>query len=260
MNLQVIFVPAAIALLFLIFFGLSWWTSHSKSYRAWEMKQAQREAAELESRPKPPWADDPIAKSIEWTGTSAFGSDPNPNPKGATVRIRSVSANRIEFGPTSAWAWHAWMLFFGAAGYLLAFISTGSFTTALLAPLLCGISSGMVWLARRSTGESLTFDKQLGLYWRGKGPSAPNAGETSSEPLGRISDIYALQLIGTRRFVGNPRMGADSRHREYLTYELNLVLKDGKRLSTVCIDDYDGLNHDANILAAFLRRPLWKPR
>jgi hypothetical protein len=31
-------------------------------------------------------------------------------------------------------------------------------------------------------------------------------------------------------------------------------------MSTVCLDDYDGLDHDAQVLAAFLQRPLWKPR
>jgi hypothetical protein len=36
--------------------------------------------------------------------------------------------------------------------------------------------------------------------------------------------------------------------------------KDGTRLSTVCRDDYGGLDHDAKILAAFLQRPLWTPR
>jgi hypothetical protein len=224
------------------------------------MKHVQRTIEELESRPKPPWADDPIAKSIEWTGTSAFGADPSPNPKGAVVRIGSVSANKIEFQPPSARRWHTAMVFMSVVGYAFAFIATGSFTTALLAPLICMSLSVMAWLYRLFIDDSLIFDKQLGKYWRGKSSPPPGTGAVSSEKVGRISDIYALQLIGTRRFVGDPRMGADSQHKEFPTYELNLVLKDGTRLSMVCIDDYGSVDHDAKILAAFLQRPLWNPR
>jgi hypothetical protein len=54
-------------------------------------------------------------------------------------------------------------------------------------------------------------------------------------------------------------MGVDSTNKEFPTHELNLVLKDGTRLSMVCLDDYGSVDHDAKILAAFLQRPLWKP-
>ena len=257
---SVMFVLSIFAIILLFFFGFDWWASRSKSYRAWEMKEAQRAIDELKRRPKPPWSDDPIAKSIEWTGTAAFGSDPSPNPKGAMIRIRSVSANRIEFQPGSAWPWHAWMLFFSAVGYVLALISTGSFTTALLAPLIGMSLSVMAWLFRLVTWETLVFDKRLGMYWLGKSqPPAQVIGAASTERLGRISDIYALQLISTRRYVGDPRMGADSTNKEFPTHELVLVLQDGTRLSIVVLDDYGSIDHDAKILAAFLQRPLWKP-
>jgi hypothetical protein len=51
MDPGVIFVLAVIAIILLIPFGLSWWTSNSKSYRAWEMKHLQQTIEELESRP-----------------------------------------------------------------------------------------------------------------------------------------------------------------------------------------------------------------
>lgn len=257
--MEAVFVLAVIAVIFLAPFGLNWWTSNSKSYRAWELKEAQRAIDELKSRPKPPWADDPIAKSIEWTGTAAFGADPSPNPKGAMVRIGSVSTTRIEFHPPSTRRWHTAMVFMGVVSYALAFISTGSFTTALLAPFICLCLSVLASLYRRFVADWLVFDKQLGKYWRGKTSPAPATCAVSSEKVGRISDIYALQLIGTRRYVGDPRMGADSECKEFPTYELNLVLKDRTRLSMVCIDDYGSIDHDARILADFLQRPLWKP-
>jgi hypothetical protein len=262
MDLGLIVVPAFFALIFLAFFGLTWWTSHSKSYRAWELRELQRWIEEQERRPKPPWAEDPISNKIEWTGTAAWGADPSAsaNPKGAVVRIRSVSAGRIEFQPGSTRKFHAAMLFASAVSGILAYSKPGSFTHPLVFPLIFMSLSVMVWLFRQFTWEALVFDKQLGMYWLGKGdPPALVTGTASSHRLGRISDIHALQLITTRRFVGDPRMGAGSTSKEFPTHELVLVLRDATRHSIVVLDDYGGLDHDAKILAAFLQRPLWKP-
>jgi hypothetical protein len=250
-------IVLAMAVVFLLIMAVShWWSSRRHPYSAREMRSVEEAIREKASRPKPAWADDPIARSIEWTGTNAFGADPSPNPKGAMVRITSASASRIAFQESSARAWYGWMTFFGVVGFVLVVISTGSFVKALLAPLVCAGLSVLVWWARR---DSLRFDKGLGMYWRGNTPPTAAAGTTSSHQVGRISDIYALQLIGTRRFIGDPRMGAGSDHKEFLKYELNRVLKYGTRLSMVCCDDYDGLTRDARVLATFLQRPLWTP-
>jgi hypothetical protein len=261
MTMQSFLVPAIFAAILLTFVAVMWGASRSEAYWRWAAKDAERAAEEKASRPEPPWAGDPIAESIEWTGTSEFGADQSANPKGAMVRISSVSPNRIEFGLTSARPVYAWMLFFSAVGFFVILVELDSFATALLSPLLCMSFGGIVWLTRYLTHEPLVFDKRSGLYWRGRRSPARDRVVASSERMGRISDIHALQLIGTRRYVGgDPRMGAESDHREILTHELNLVLKDRRRLSTVCLDDYDGLDHDAQVLAAFLQRPLWKPR
>ena len=260
MDWGLFIVPGIIVFLFLAVLGLTWWTSHSKSYREWELRDLERWTKEQESRPKPSWADDPIAQRIEWTGTAAWGADLTANPKGAVVRIRSVRPERIEFHPGSARAWHKAMLFLSAVAGVLIFSETGSIPKALLAPLFFGGLSVLVWLVRLSTWEALVFDKRLGIYWRGKDePSAPAAAVASSHRLGRISDIYALQLISTRRYVGNPRMGADSERKEFPTHELALVLRDATRVSIVMNDDYGGIERDAKTLARFLQRPLWKP-
>jgi hypothetical protein len=244
----------------LISFGLMWWTTKTKFYRDWEKKQLQREIEERKSLPKPPWANDPIAKSIEWTGTAAFGAEPSANPKGAVVRLGAVSINRIEFRPPSTRRWHIAMLFMSIVSYILAFIGTGSFTTALLAPVICLMLSVLAEFYTRSIADRLHFDKHLGMYWRGKTVPAPLTSTASTEKAGRISDVYALQLVSTRRYVGNPRVGVDgSSYKEFPTHELNLVLKDATRLSIVCDDDYGRIDRGAKVLADFLQKPLWKP-
>lgn len=244
----------------LIAFGLIWLTTKTKFYRDWEKKQLQREIEERKNRPKPPWADDPIAKSIEWTGTSAFGADGRANPKGAAVRLGTVRAHRIEFRPPSTRRWHVAMIFMSVVSYILGLVSTGSFTTALVGPLICLMLSVLAEFYTRSIADWLYFDQQLGVYWQGKTVPVPLTSTASTEKSGRISDVYALQLVSTRRYRGNPQVGADgSGYKEYPTHELNLVLKDAKRLSIVCDDDYGRIERGAKALADFLQKPLWKP-
>ena len=118
-------------------------------------KAEKQEAA----RPEPPWADDPIAKTIEWAGTS----DWTDNPKGEALRIRSVSHSRIELQPTSASAFHVSMLVIGVAGAGLIYFATHSFTTALLAPGMFMGFSFVVWLVLHLVRKPLVFDKRLAL-------------------------------------------------------------------------------------------------
>jgi len=106
--------------------ALIWFLPGTRFHRDWEKRELERELEERESRPKPPWADDPIAQSIEWTGTAAFGGDGAANPKGAVVRLVAVSASRMEFHPPSTRSWHVVMLFLGIVTYILVFISRRS--------------------------------------------------------------------------------------------------------------------------------------
>jgi hypothetical protein len=256
-NLSQFLVFAGI---FAVAIGLIWILSKTKFYRDWEKRELEREIKERKDLPKPPWADDPIAKSIEWTGTAAFAADGVVNPKGAVVRLGAVSANRIEFHPPSTRRWHVAMLFIGVVTYILASINTGSLTTALLAPFICLMLSVLAEFYTRSIADWLYFDKQLGMYWRGKTVPAPLTSTDSTETVGRISDIYALQIVSTRRYVGNPQVGVDgSGYKEFPTHELNLVLKDAKRLSIVCDGDYGRIERGAKVIADFLQKPLWKP-
>lgn len=246
--------------IFAVAIALIWLLPKTKFHRDWEKKELQREIEERKSRPKPPWANDPIAKSIEWTGTAAFGEDGLANPKGAVVRLAKISANRIEFHPPSTRRWHFAMLFIGVVTYILALIMPGSFPNALVFPSICLMLSVLAEFYTRSIADWLYFDKQLGMYWRGKTVPAPLTSTASTEKAGRISDVYALQLVSTRRYVGNPRVGVDgSGYKEFPTHELNFVLKDATRLSIVCDDDYGRIDRGAKVLADFLQKPLWKP-
>jgi hypothetical protein len=63
-----------------------------------------------------------------------------------------------------------------------------------------------------------------------------------------LATIQALQLV-TERVSGKS---------SYNSYELNLVLKDGKRINVMDHGDQTALNADAEVLARFLNVPIWK--
>jgi len=48
-----------------------------------------------------------------------------------------------------------------------------------------------------------------------------------------------------------------SKNGSYWSFELNLVLRDGRRLNVMDHGDYDALRRDADTLAEFLGRPVW---
>jgi len=64
----------------------------------------------------------------------------------------------------------------------------------------------------------------------------------------KLEDIHALQLIS--EYCG----GNDG---SYYSYELNLVLENGKRINVVDHGNKNKLRKEANNLSAFLAKPVW---
>ena len=63
-----------------------------------------------------------------------------------------------------------------------------------------------------------------------------------------LSEIHALQLLSKDR--------SDAEH-SYHSYELNLVLEDGKRINVVDHGDETQIRTDAQALSRFLGKPVW---
>ena len=92
------------------------------------------------------------------------------------------------------------------------------------------------------------FDQTCGFFWRGrKGSEMMGAGgrSDSSAPL---SSIHALQLL-CEYVTGNKS--------SYYSYELNLVLDDGRRINVIDHGNLDRLRSDAQPLSRFLDKPVW---
>jgi hypothetical protein len=64
----------------------------------------------------------------------------------------------------------------------------------------------------------------------------------------RLEEIHALQLVAE-----NCRSDNDT----YRSYELNLILKDGKRINVVDHGNESKLREDAQTLSRFIEKPVW---
>jgi hypothetical protein len=98
------------------------------------------------------------------------------------------------------------------------------------------------------TGTSpIVFEKGRGVFWKGrKGPDeAIDSRDTRN--FVRLDHVHAVQLIA--EYIS----GKSS----YYSYELNLVLEDGKRIPVVDYGNLGKIREDARTLALFLGRPLW---
>ena len=66
-------------------------------------------------------------------------------------------------------------------------------------------------------------------------------------------DVHALQLLDEQV----TSTDSDNRASEYISYELNLVLKNGKRVSVMDHGDEKEIKRSAKQLSEFLSVPVW---
>ncbi len=93
--------------------------------------------------------------------------------------------------------------------------------------------------------KPIVFDKTTGVYWKGwKQSWAEKFGNSVS-----LKDIYALQII--------PKEITYRKRGSIELFELNLILKNKKRLRVIDHENLKNLSLDADKLARFLGVPLW---
>ncbi len=190
----------------------------------------------------PSWPD-----GLSWTPLKRGGSNFR------THGLKEVSSQRLDFRPT--WS----MLLFGGS-FLL--IGVGMFGVGMKGLIWGGDFDGkvifaVIGLIIGGAGAALTramvrrpvFDQARGYYWKGRLPDSPAQAEPGQ--WARLDDIEGLQLLSEHV------RGSES---SYYSYELNLVLKDGRRLHVVDHGKADRLAQDAQRLAYFLGVPVWDRR
>jgi hypothetical protein len=117
------------------------------------------------------------------------------------------------------------------------------FLTLFFCPLLCMAGAGLLM-----DNRAIFFNQKSGKYYR-KALYVHRIGMRENLE-GNISDIIALQLI--EKCVSSESGGYNK------SYELNLVVNDGKRVNIIDHSNYAEMLFSAKKLAVFLGVPIWK--
>ena len=206
----------------------------------------------------PSMFDDPVAMQTDWTpakfGGAHFG----------THKLVESNPDRLEFR-ASIWAKLYYIFFLGmeiAVVVLIVFfglLSLGSYTDwypadwGHIITIGAGVACTIVGACMYYFGTApIVFDRRRGFFWKGRKHPDHVFDKGTLKHFAKLEKVYALQIIS--ELVGGQTKG----HQSYTSYELNLVLEDGKRITVIDHGNKDRLRKDADTLAAFLDKPVWK--
>ncbi len=195
---------------------------------------------------------DEIAVKTEWTPCKGGGSN------FGTHKLKLISHNRAEFKvATGALLFSFVFILMGLSSCFIPFImhfteqgTEAPFSlTFMITPSLVGILfAGAGSFLFRKFKTPIVFDLSLGYYW--KSYTKPNYDTIRNiKEHCFIKEIYAIQLL-QERCTGDKS--------SYYSYEINLVLKDASRINVIDHGNKKLIEQDAQELAIFLKKPLWK--
>ena len=190
---------------------------------------------------------DPLALKTEWTPLARGGANFR------THQLVEAGPGRLEFRATLG------LLAFGGV-FLLVGLGAATMLVAVEWPkvaqhgvikalplLICAVVFTLVGVFMLASARRGIFDRASGWYWKGgQTPIAP--GPDTAKRACRLTEVHAVQLIRER---------VSGKNSSYWSYELNLVLRDGRRLNVVDHGNLEKLRADAGRLARFLNCKLW---
>jgi hypothetical protein len=136
---------------------------------------------------------------------------------------------------------------FPLAGILiLIYAFSGNFSAfALFLGLGCTLFGGYLIYFQMAP---IVFDKSSGMFSKGRnnGGKAPDI--ENPKNIMDLESIHALQLLWKPVYTGK---------KQYYSYDLNLVLKNGKRIFILSHADKNAMKEEVSALSGFLGKPLW---
>jgi hypothetical protein len=192
---------------------------------------------------------DPIALRTAWTPAKNGGASFQ------THRLVSIHPYRMEFRPTVGFLlFGGFFMFMGVGAVFLSIvfaIQSHTFPAGLIAifPMLIGLVFALTggWLMYTGSAR-IIIDKEEKAAWKGRKSPREVFNISELKDYSEIKNIHALQLISEH---------CDGSDSSYTSYELNLVLADGKRINLIDHGNRKKLIADAQTLAEFLGVPLW---
>ena len=196
----------------------------------------------------PATLDDPVALQTEWTPAHPGGM------KMRTHQLVQVDPGRMEFRATTGallFASMTLMAGIGALGFLLFILSGGQDADDglkyIFGPLIALVLLGFGVALLMSFLKPVVFDQELGAFWKGRTAPDQTFNRLSLENYAELKEIHAIQLLS--EIVPSKS--------SFISYELNLILNDGKRFNVIDHGDKAKIIEDAGTLAAFLDVPVW---
>jgi hypothetical protein len=180
---------------------------------------------------------DPVALMTEW----------KPGADGASFRTHKlvrVNPNKMAFKMTGQII--ALFSILPLSGvFLLFYVFSGHMS---LLPLGLGIGFVLfgVYLLLYQT-DPIVFDKSTDLFIKGRKKADRSPDPDNPKNIVDLDSIHALQLLS--KYVPSKRA--------YYSHELNLVLKNGKRVRVISHANKEKLMEDVGLLSEFLGKPIW---
>jgi hypothetical protein len=197
--------------------------------------------------------DDPIASQIEWTPSAGGGS----NFK--TSEIEAVDDRILVIKPSHQLKLVKYFmlgipLFISSMAFISIVIADGQWFGMIF--VIAGLwFMRLVWNLFKHIETVIYFDKTKGLVYKDVKQTPPKSNFfPSTVPLSeKLSDVHALQIIGEHV----SSRSSKGRTSNYVSYELNLVMKDLRRFTVMDHGNNDKLIQAAEQLSDFLNVPIW---
>ncbi|MFC1839938.1 hypothetical protein ACFL1N_10185 [Thermodesulfobacteriota bacterium] len=206
----------------------------------------------LESDPvsfDPSFLKDPVAKLTGWTPAKEGGTYLR------THKLVAINSNRLEFRACMGAILSYFVLMFFGISLLTGFYFFSLYSGEPFFNIVT-IIGWFVGLTFAGAGGSLlyfrtvpiVFDKRTGYFWKGRKAPDEVIDQRPLKHFVELEQIHALQLIS--EYVSENKYS-------YNSYELNLVLEDGKRINVIDHGNRNKLREDAGTLSDFLEIPVW---
>jgi hypothetical protein len=193
--------------------------------------------------------DDPLATQIRWTPIKGGGSNFR------THKYYNQGANQAGFKATVGAKVFSGIFLVAGLGisigvpYRIFLSGDPLFAIETLVIILFGlVFFGAGLFMFRSYSKPVVFDKMVGYYWKGWKKPERYKSNHSIEGSIKISDIHALQIVS--EYIRGDK-------KNYYSYELNIVTRDGERHNVIDHGDRTDMIADANKLSDFLGIPVW---
>ena len=217
---------------------------------------------------------DPVKKTVSWQPLRRGGTS------WRTHKIKQ-HAEILKVIPTKSEQLIGWIILLLALVALIGltpYLFSHHKTTLAIFTLISAPLFGLMGYAMARSVKTLTFDLFQGIYFQGKqqDPIESSLNQPKKKPFfrmteygddtdirqqahGRLRDIVALQVIEeTIRNRSHGTDGVGDRNRQFTSYELNLILHDGKRLNIMDHGNRTQFEQDSERISQFLQLPIWR--